>query len=86
MHRAQVVLINNSSHSPAQVRACILVRPEMDSAVNARIGDIMRDLAERAVLQCDCWYGGVRERNGMSSFAVNPSQHLGSGIPSAPMV
>lgn len=53
MYGAQIVLVDFTTESAALLRSCLLVGSEVDPAVNPRIGDVIRDLLERGVLQDD---------------------------------
>src|SRR5580704_10161984 len=59
VHRTQVVLVDFSADGQSQHRACVLVGPEMDAAINTSVADVVGDLLERGVLQDDGRHGGV---------------------------
>ena len=70
--------VRDWAYSPAQARTRNLVGSKMYSAVNARVGDVVGNLLKRGVLQDDVGHRRIRQRDRMSSLAVQPSQNLGS--------
>src|ERR1700722_19018914 len=73
MHWTQVVLVDFFADSQPQHRSCVLVGSKMDPTINTSVADVAGNLLERSVLQDNGGRGGVRQRDRMSSFAVETS-------------
>ena len=86
VHWTQVVLINCASDSLTQPRACHLVGSEVYPAINAGVGDVVRNLLKRGVLQDDVGQRRIRQRDGMPRFAVKTTQDFGATAACAAVV
>src|SRR5215469_10809089 len=86
MHRAQVVLINRGSDGASQSRSGVLVGAEVNAAVDSGVGDVVRNLLKRRVLQDDAGHRRIRQRNEMPHLAIQSSHDLGCAAASAAVV
>ena len=59
VHGTQVVLVDCGADSQPQGCASVLIGAEVDSAIDAGVGDIVRDLVKPGVLQDDAGHRGI---------------------------
>src|SRR5450759_5412786 len=86
LRAAEVVLINISRDVTPQIGAGNLFEAKMESSVDARVADIVRDLAEPGVVEGQSRHGGVRHGDGMATATVDTLQDLGGAVASAAVI
>src|SRR4051812_44344298 len=70
----------------SDLAAGLLIEAEVDAAIDARIADIVGDLAERGVVEGQARNGGIGHGDAMAIVLVDPPEHLGGAVACASVV
>src|SRR6478672_13710297 len=80
LRAAEVVLVNISRDVASQIGAGILIEAKMDASVDARVADVVRDLAEPGVVEAQPRHGGALHGDRMATVTVGTPEDLGGAI------
>src|SRR5262245_29746011 len=86
MHRLQVVLVHERGDVAPKLAAGILVKTIVNAAVDARVGDVIRDLLEGVILERQRRYAGVGDGDVVPGSAEFATQDLGGTVAAAAVI
>src|SRR3954454_20178846 len=77
---AQVVSVDVPGDVASQIGARFLIEAKMNAAIDARVGDVVGDLAEAGVMESQSRLGRIRHGDRMVALPVSAPQNFGSAV------